>query len=147
MTAKKNFLEVLVAVAIQLVLLFFWAMLLIETVCPIYRWSYSMGVIGANIGENMVVYAPQRVETFLTPSAEKLNNRNFSEQSIMVQNTFVCTYQLQSAPQYKILQKNHNTLIYELSSEEQPQKWIVSVYFGAENAFDISITEAGGDAA
>lgn len=146
MKAKKIVLAV-VSILLQLVLLFFWAVLLIETVCPMYRWSYSMGIIGANIGENMVVYAPQRVETFLTPSAEKLNNRNFSEQSIMVQSTFVYTYQLQSAPQYKILQKNHNTLVYELSSEEQPQKWIVSVYFGAENAFDISVTEVGGDAA
>ncbi|MGN0555062.1 MAG: hypothetical protein ACI4K6_05505 [Candidatus Fimenecus sp.] len=143
---KKKIALAICSILLQIILLFFWAMVLIETVCPIYRLTYTLGVVAPNIGSNITVSAPQRVETFLTPSAEKANNQQFAAQSCSVQSTFVTTYHLQTAPQYTVLEKSRDVLVYELSSEEQPQKWIVTTYFGAENAFDMSVTEIGGEA-
>lgn len=56
---KKKTALIVCAVAVQAILLVFWAMLIIETVCPIYRLSASMAIVGRDI----TVYAPVRCRT------------------------------------------------------------------------------------
>lgn len=68
---KKKTALTLFAVAAQAVLLVFWAMLIIETVCPIYKLSDSTAIVGRDI----TVYAPVRVETVMTCSATIRNSQ------------------------------------------------------------------------
>lgn len=133
---KKKTALTLFAVAVQAILLVFWAMLIIETVCPIYRLSASMAIVGRDI----TVYAPVRVETVMTCSAEKVNNQNFTKANTQILTSFVDRYNLTKAPDYTILEKNKNSYVYELSSSETEEKWTVTCTIGEENAFDISVS-------
>lgn len=133
---KKKTALTLFAVAAQAVLLVFWAMLIIETVCPIYRLSASMAIVGRDI----TVYAPVRVETVMTCSAEKVNNQNFTKANTQILTSFVDRYNLTKAPDYTVLEKNKNSYVYELSSSETEEKWTVTCTIGEENAFDISVS-------
>lgn len=133
---KKKTALTLFAVAAQAVLLVFWAMLIIETVCPIYRLSASMAIVGRDI----TVYAPVRVETVMTCSAEKVNNQNFTKANTQILTSFVDRYNLTKAPDYTVLEKNKNSYVYELSSSETEEKWTVTCTIGKENAFDISVS-------
>ncbi len=135
MKKKKTALTIF-AVAAQAVLLVFWAMLIIETVCPIYRLSASMAIVGRDI----TVYAPVRVETVMTCSAEKVNNQNFTKANTQILTSFVDRYNLTKAPDYTVLEKNKNSYVYELSSSETEEKWTVTCTIGEENAFDISVS-------
>lgn len=135
MKKKKTALTIFAVVA-QAVLLVFWAMLIIETVCPIYRLSASMAIVGRDI----TVYAPVRVETVMTCSAEKVNNRNFTKANAQILTSFVNRYNLTKAPDYTVLEKNKNSYVYELSSSEMGEKWTVTCSIGEENAFDISVS-------
>ena len=111
-------------------------MLIIETVCPIYRLSASMAIVGRDI----TVYAPVRVETVMTCSAEKVNNQNFTKANAQILASFVNRYNLTKAPDYTVLEKNKNSYVYELSSSETGEKWTVTCSIGEENAFDISVS-------
>lgn len=133
---KKKPALTLCAVAAQAILLVFWAMLIIETVCPIYRLSASMAIVGRDI----TVYAPVRVETVMTCSAEKVNNQNFTKANTQILTSFVDRYNLTKAPDYTVLEKNKNSYVYELSSSETEEKWTVTCTIGEENAFDISVS-------
>ena len=133
---KKKTALTLFAVAAQAVLLVFWAMLIIETVYPIYRLSASMAIVGRDI----TVYAPVRVETVMTCSAEKVNNQNFTKANTQILTSFVDRYNLTKAPDYTVLEKNKNSYVYELSSSETEEKWTVTCTIGEENAFDISVS-------
>ncbi len=133
---KKKTALTLCAVAAQAILLVFWAMLIIETVCPIYRLSASMAIVGRDI----TVYAPVRVETVMTCSAEKVNNQNFTKANTQILTSFVDRYNLTKAPDYTVLEKNKNSYVYELSSSETEEKWTVTCTIGEENAFDISVS-------
>lgn len=133
---KKKTALTLCAVAAQAILLVFWAMLVIETVCPIYRLSDSTAIVGRDI----TVYAPVRVETVMTCSAEKVNNQNFTKANTQILTSFVNRYNLTKAPDYTVLEKNKNSYVYELSSSETGDKWIVTCSIGEENAFDISVS-------
>lgn len=133
---KKKAALTLCAVAAQAILLVFWAMLAIETVCPIYRLSASMAIVGRDI----TVYAPVRVETVMTCSAEKVNNQNFTKANTQILTSFVDRYNLTKAPDYTVLEKNKNSYVYELSSSETEEKWTVTCTIGEENAFDISVS-------
>lgn len=135
MKKKKTALTIFAVVA-QAVLLAFWAMLIIETVCPIYRLSASMAIVGRDI----TVYAPVRVETVMTCSAEKVNNQNFTKANTQILTSFVDRYNLTKAPDYTVLEKNKNSYVYELSSSETEEKWTVTCTIGEENAFDISVS-------
>lgn len=135
MKKKKTALTIFAVVA-QAVLLVFWAMLIIETVCPIYRLSDSTAIVGRDI----TVYAPVRVETAMTCSAEKVNNRNFTKANAQILTSFVNRYNLTKAPDYTVLEKNKNSYVYELSSSEMGEKWTVTCTIGEENAFDISVS-------
>lgn len=135
MKKKKTALTIF-AVAAQAVLLVFWAMLIIETICPIYRLSASMAIVGRDI----TVYAPVRVETVMTCSAEKVNNQNFTKANTQILTSFVDRYNLTKAPDYTVLEKNKNSYVYELSSSETEEKWTVTCTIGEENAFDISVS-------
>lgn len=135
MKKKKTALTIFAVVA-QAVLLVFWAMLIIETVCPIYRLSDSTAIVGRDI----TVYAPVRVETAMTCSAEKVNNRNFTKANAQILTSFVNRYNLTKAPDYTVLEKNKNSYVYELSSSEMGEKWTVTCSIGEENAFDISVS-------
>lgn len=46
---KKKTALIVCAVAVQAILLVFWAMLIIETVCPIYRLSEQTSIVGSCI--------------------------------------------------------------------------------------------------
>lgn len=133
---KKKTALTLCAVAAQAILLVFWAMLIIETVCPIYRLSASMAIVGRDI----TVYAPVRVETVMTCSAEKVNNQKFTKANAQILTSFVNRYNLTKAPDYTVLEKNKNSYVYELSSSETNEKWTVTCSIGEENAFDISVS-------
>lgn len=133
---KKKPALTLCAVAAQAILLVFWAMLIIETVCPIYRLSDSTAIVGRDI----TVYAPVRVETVMTCSAEKVNNQNFTKANAQILTSFVNRYNLTKAPDYTVLEKNKNSYVYELSSSETGEKWTVTCSIGEENAFDISVS-------
>lgn len=133
---KKKTALTLCAVAVQAILLVFWAMLIIETVCPIYRLSASMAIVGRDI----TVYVPVRVETVMTCSAEKVNNQNFTKANTQILTSFVDRYNLTKAPDYTVLEKNKNSYVYELSSSETEEKWTVTCTIGEENAFDISVS-------
>lgn len=135
MKKKKTALTIFAVVA-QAVLIVFWAMLIIETVCPIYRLSASMAIVGRDI----TVYAPVRVETVMTCSAEKVNNQNFTKANTQILTSFVDRYNLTKAPDYTVLEKNKNSYVYELSSSETEEKWTVTCTIGEENAFDISVS-------
>ena len=135
MKKKKTALTIFAVVA-QAVLLVFWAMLIIETVCPIYRLSDSTAIVGRDI----TVYAPVRVETVMTCSAEKVNNQNFTKANAQILSSFVNRYNLTKAPDYTVLEKNKNSYVYELSSSEAGEKWTVTCSIGEENAFDISVS-------
>ncbi len=125
---------------LQMVLLVFWAIIFIETVFPIYKWSSPLGLAPQNI----TVYSPKRVETFLTTTSEKCNNQKFTDANSQILTAFVLEYNLIEAPQHKVLQSTRNTFVYELYADGQPQTWRVSVYFGPENSFDIFVDETGG---
>ena len=135
MKKKKTALTIFAVVA-QAVLLVFWAMLIIEPVCPIYRLSDSTAIVGRDI----TVYAPVRVETAMTCSAEKVNNQNFTKANTQILTSFVNRYNLTKAPDYTVLEKNKNSYVYELSSSETGEKWTVTCSTGEENAFDISVS-------
>lgn len=98
---KKKTALIVCAVAAQAIQLVFWAMLIIETVCPIYRLSASMAIVGRDI----TVYAPVRVETVMTCSAEKVNNQNFTKANTQILTSFVDRYNLAKAPDYTVLEK------------------------------------------
>lgn len=125
---------------IQIVLLLFWAIVLIETICPVYKWPSALGLVPQNI----TVCAPERVESFLTPSSEKCNNQKFTYANSLISSCFVTEYNLSAPPQHRVLQNSRNTFVYELYSDEQPHIWRVSVYFGVENSFDIFVDETAG---
>lgn len=133
---KKKTALTLCAVATQAILLVFWAMLIIETVCPIYRLSEPTAIVGSGV----TVYAPVRVETAMTCSAEKVNNQNFTKANSQILTSFVNRYNLTKAPDYTVLEKNKNSYIYELSSGETSEKWTVTCSIGEENAFDITVS-------
>ncbi len=133
---KKKTALTLFAVAAQAILLVFWAMLIIETVCPIYRLSEPTAIVGRDI----TVYSPVRVETAMTCSAEKVNNQNFTKANTQILTSFVNRYNLTKAPDYTVLEKNKNSYIYELSSSETGEKWTVTCSMGEENAFDITVS-------
>lgn len=100
MKKKKTALTIFAVVA-QAVLLVFQAMLIIETVCPIYKLSDSTAIVGRDI----TVYAPVRVETVMTCSAEKVNNQNFTKANAQILASFVNRYNLTKAPDYTVLEK------------------------------------------
>lgn len=135
MKKKKTALTIFAVVA-QAVLLVFWAMLIIETVYPIYRLSEPTAIVGRDI----TVYAPVRVETVMTCSAEKVNNQNFTKANTQILTSFVDRYNLTKAPDYTVLEKNKNSYVYELSSSETGEKWTVTCSIGEENAFDITVS-------
>lgn len=133
---KKKTALILCAVAVQAVLLMFWAMLAMETVCPIYRLSESTAIVGSGVTVN----APVRVETVMTCSAKKANNQNFTKANTQIFTSFVNSYNLTKAPDYTVLEKSKNSYVYELSSSETDEKWTVTCTIGEENTFDISVS-------
>lgn len=133
---KKKPVLILCAAVIQVVLLVFWAMLAIETVCPIYRLSEPLAIVGNGI----TVYAPVRAETVMTDSAKKANNQNFTKANAQILSSYVAEYKLTEAPKYTVLEKSKSSYIYELSSSQTDEKWTVTCTIGEENAFDISVS-------
>lgn len=133
---KKKTALIVCAVAVQAVLLVFWAMLAIETVCPIYKLSDSTAIVGRDI----TVYAPVRVETVMTCSAEKANNQKFTKENAHIITSYVNSCNLTKAPEYTVIEKSKGSYVYELSSSETDEKWTVSCTIGEENAFDISVS-------
>lgn len=140
MKSKKT-VPIICAVLIQAILLVFWGVLALETVCPSYKWTDSAVIVGSPI----TVTAPKRTETFLTSTAEKANNAKFTSACAEIQSDYIEKFNLTSAPEAKITEKGKDALVFELSSSQTSEKWVVSTSFGNANSFSISLSETGGD--